>query len=117
MTEKRTQTIDASNQRLGRLASQVAHILLGKDSTEFAKNVIAPVQVTVENIDQLDISEKKRTTKIYDRYSGFHGGRKEETLDEIIEKKGTGEAFRMAVYNMLPANRLRKDRMKNLIIK
>lgn len=117
MTEKRTHTVDAKGKRLGRVASQVAHVLLGKDQTDFAKNTVANVSVTVENVNDLDISEKKRTTKIYDRYSGFHGGRKEETLEELIAKKGTGEALKKAVYNMLPANRLRKDRMKNLEIK
>lgn len=117
MTEKQTHTIDVSGKRLGRVASQIAHVLLGKDRTDFAKNVVANVEVNVENVDALDISEKKRTTKIYDRYSGFHGGRKEETLEELIAKKGVSEALKKAVYNMLPANRLRKNRMKNLIIK
>ena len=117
MTKKREHTIDAKGKRLGRLASSVAHILLGKDSTDFAKNTIAPVTITVENVEELEITEKKRETKIYDRYSGYHGGRTEETLEELIAKKGVAEAFKKAVYNMLPGNRLRKGRMKNLIIK
>tara|TARA_B100000900_G_C20524042_1_gene693418 strand:- start:421 stop:786 length:366 start_codon:yes stop_codon:yes gene_type:complete len=117
MTKKREHTIDATGKRLGRLASSVAHILLGKDSTDFAKNTIAPVTITVENVEELEITEKKRETKIYDRYSGYHGGRTEETLEELIAKKGVAEAFKKAVYNMLPGNRLRKGRMKNLIIK
>lgn len=117
MTEKRTHTIDATDKKLGRLASAVAHVLLGKDTTAFAKNTIAPVSVVVENVDALDISDKKMETKIYDRYSGFHGGRKEESLREVIEKKGTAEVLKKAVYNMLPGNRLRNERMKNLIIK
>ena len=117
MTTRRTHTIDASGKRLGRVASHIAHILLGKDRTDFAKHTVADVSVTVEHVDSLDISEKKRTTKVYDRYSGFPGGRKEETLEELIAKKGTKEALRRAVYNMLPANKLRKARMKNLIIK
>lgn len=117
MTEKREHTIDAKDMRLGRVASAIAHTLLGKDTTDFAKNVVAPVNVVVENVNELDIDEKKRTTKIYDRYSGFHGGRTEESLEEVATKKGMAEVLRRAVYNMLPANRLRKGRMKNLIIK
>lgn len=117
MTEKREHTMDLAGKRLGRAASSVAHLLLGKDTTAFAKNEVANVTVTVENVDALDIPEEKRVSKVYDRYSGFHGGRKEETLEELIAKKGVGEAFRKAVYNMLPNNRLRKPRMKNLIIK
>jgi len=117
MTEKRELTIDVRNKRLGRVASQIAHILLGKDQTDFAKNTIANVSVTVENVNGLDLPEEKRTTKIYDRYSGFHGGRTEESMEEVIEKKGHGELLQRAVLNMLPANRLRKARMKNLKIK
>ena len=117
MTEKRVHTVDATGKRLGRVASHIAHVLLGKDTTTFAKHTIAPVEVVVENVDSLDISDKKKETKIYDRYSGFHGGRKEETLQELIDKKGTSEALKKAVYNMLPGNRLRKERMKNLVIK
>ncbi|PCH92284.1 50S ribosomal protein L13 [Candidatus Kaiserbacteria bacterium] len=117
MTEKRDHTIDATGKRLGRFASAIAHTLLGKDTTSFAKNTVASVVVTVENVDALEISDKKKETKIYDRYSGFHGGRKEETLEELIAKKGVAEALKKAVHNMLPNNRLRKARMKNLIIK
>lgn len=117
MTEKREHTIDATGQRLGRLASSISHILQGKDRTDFAKNTIAPVSVFVENVDNLDITDRKKETKIYDRYSGYHGGRTEETLEELIAKKGVSEALKKAVHNMLPGNRLRKERMKNLIIK
>ncbi|MAZ67683.1 50S ribosomal protein L13 [bacterium] len=117
MTEKRTHIVDAGGKRLGRVASQVAYVLLGKDRTDFSKNTVSNVSVVVENVNDLNISEKKRATKIYDRYSGFHGGRKEESLGELIAKKGVSEALKKAVYNMLPANRLRKNRMKNLIIK
>ena len=117
MTDIKEHTLDATNERLGRLASRAAHILLGKDSTSFAKHVVAPVRVIIENVDNLDIPEKKRDEKVYRRYSGFHGGLKEETLEEVVEKKGTREVFSRAVYNMLPNNRLRTARMKNLIIK
>ena len=115
--EKRDHTVDATGQKLGRFASSIAHVLLGKDQTDFAKNKVANVAVTVENVDSLDIPEAKMTGKVYDRYSGFHGGRKEETLEELIAKKGVAEALKKAVHNMLPNNRLRKERMKNLIIK
>ena len=117
MTEKHQHTIDATGKKLGRFASSIAHIILGKDRTDFAKNTVAPVTVIVENVDALDISPKKKETKMYDRYSGFPGGRKEYSLEELIAKKGVAEALKAAVYNMLPNNRLRTARMKNLIIK
>ncbi len=110
-------TFDATGKRIGRLATSIAHTLLGKDRTDFARNTVAPVTVSVENVDKMDISDKKARTKIYDHYSGYHGGRKEQTLEEIVAKKGHSEILKMAVYNMLPGNRLRKARMKNLIIK
>ncbi len=116
MGTARTHTFDAHGKRLGRLASDIAHILLGKDAPDTAKHVVAPVRVTVENVAQLDIPEEKRTTKVYTRYSGHPGGLKKETLEDVIARKGEAEALRRAVYNMLPANRLRKARMKNLII-
>ena len=112
----RTHTISADGKRLGRLASEIAHILLGKDMPDFTKNSVAPVHITVEHVDALDLPEAKRATKIYTRYSGHPGGLKRETLEQVIAHKGAGEALRRAVYNMLPANRLRKARMKNLII-
>jgi len=117
MTEKRQHTVDATGEKLGRFASSIAHVLLGKDTTDFAKNTVAQVSVTVENVDALDVSNKKKETKIYDRYSGFHGGRTEYSLEELIAKKGMSEALKVAVYNMLPNNRLRTARMKNLVIK
>ncbi|PCI30476.1 50S ribosomal protein L13 [Candidatus Kaiserbacteria bacterium] len=115
--DKREMTFDAKGEKLGRFASLLAHTLLGKDQTDFARNTVAHVNVTVENVDSLDLSDKKKETKIYDRYSGFPGGRREYTLNELIVKKGVSEALTVAVYNMLPNNRLRKARMKNLIIK
>ena len=115
--EKTEHSIDATGKKLGRVASGVAHILLGKNSTSFAKNVVAQIHVTVENVELLDVPERKRTGKIYTRYSGYPGGLKKATLKEVIDKKGMGEALSMAVKNMLPNNRLRKARMKNLVIK
>jgi len=108
--------MDATGKKLGRLASEIAHIILGKASTDFAKNKVASVAVIVENASKMSISEKKHSEKEYDRYSGFPGGRKVLTLAQIVEQKGYSEILRKAVYNMIPANRLRKERMKNLVI-
>ena len=117
MTDTKEHKMDVAGKKIGRVASGIAHVLLGKDSTNFARNTVANVRVVVENVDNLDIPESKRMNKVYDRYSGFHGGRKEETLEELITKKGNAEVLRKAVLNMLPKNRLRKERMKNLVIK
>lgn len=116
MTDKRTITIDAAGQSIGRIASRVAHVLLGKDQTDFAKNKTAPVQVVVHNMRRAMITGAKRTDKTHKRYSGYPGGLKEPSLDVVIAKKGYSEVLIKAVERMMPRNRLRNERMKNLTI-
>ena len=109
-------TIDATDKSLGRIATQAAVFLMGKDTTAFRRNAAPSVKVTVENASKAKISSKKMKEKTYQRYSGYPGGRKVINMEKVIEKKGYEEIFRKAVYGMLPANRLRKIMMKNLII-
>ena len=113
-TDKRT--IDARGKRLGRVATEVATILIGKDRTDVVRNVVPDVHVTVTNASKLLIDEKKREQKEYDRYSGYPGGRRTRTLEQVITQKGYAEVLRNAVYGMLPHNRLRAQRMKQLTI-
>ena len=109
-------TIDATGKRLGRVASEVAALLLGKDRTDAVRNMPAPVKVTVEHASKLMIDEKKRGQKAYQFYSGYPGGLRELSMTKLIEKKGYAEVLRKAVYGMLPSNRLRSVRMKNLTV-
>lgn len=111
-----THTIDASGRKLGRLASEIATILMGKNSVDFARNQVADVQVTVENASKLDITDEKLDTKEYDRHSGYPGGRKVETARDVVEKKGYGELVIRAVRGMLPKNKLQDPTMKNLVV-
>ncbi|MCK4387069.1 MAG: 50S ribosomal protein L13 [Candidatus Pacebacteria bacterium] len=108
--------LDAKEKRLGRLASQAAILLMGKDRADFQKNIAVDVQVKIKNISRLDISKKKMAQKEYSRYSGYPGGRKTEKMEKTIQKKGCAEVFKKAVRGMLPANKLRAKIMKNLII-
>tara|TARA_B100000508_G_scaffold60333_1_gene47129 strand:- start:171058 stop:171411 length:354 start_codon:yes stop_codon:yes gene_type:complete len=112
--EDTTYTIDATDRPIGRVATEAATILLGKNTPEFAKNVVAPVALTIENVEKLKISEKKRTQKEYQRYSGYPGGLKIQSLQDLIDKKGYEEAMRKAIYGMLPGNKLRAQRMKRV---
>ena len=81
------------------------------------RRMCAPaVLVEVSDAAQMQITEKKKADKIYERYTGYFGGRKEMTLAQLIEKKGYREALRKAVYGMLPGNRLRRVKMNNLQI-
>ncbi len=109
--------IDASGRKLGRVASEVASILLGKNNPDFQKNKIADVKVDVINSSKMDISEKKSATKIYTNYSGFPGGLKKRTLGEIATKKGYAEVLKKAINGMIHNTRLKKDTLKNLTIK
>lgn len=118
MNEVKTEkyTIDAKGKRLGRVATEVATLLMGKHKSDVARNKVVPIEVVVENVSKLLLSEKKRNEKIYTRYTGYPGGLRKFSMQKLIDKKGYGEVFRKAVYGMLPSNRLRAERMKNLIV-
>lgn len=109
--------LDATEQKLGRLATKIAGLLMGKDKTDFERNKVSGNKVTVENVSKLDISKKKIEQTGYNRYSGYPGGRRTEKMKEVINKKGLAEVLRKAVRGMLPGNKLRPIMMKNLIIK
>lgn len=109
-------TIDAKNKKLGRVASQAAVLLMGKNTPEFAKNTVADVKVHITNASKLDINAKKIAEKEYASYSGYPGGLKFNQAKMLIEKKGTGELLKKAVYGMLPTNKLRARMIKSLII-
>jgi len=89
--------LSAQNQRLGRLASKVA------------KRLINGEKVEIENISQVEQTTKN---KVYYFHSGYPGGFKKKTYEEL----GPKNAFRKAVFGMLPKNKLRNQRIKNLII-
>ena len=117
MTEQKQKiTISAAGKRIGRLATEIADMLNGKHIVDYAPNKAPDIVIEVSDASKMQITEKKKTDKIYERYTGYFGGRKEMTLSQLIEKKGCGEALRKAVYGMLPGNRLRKVKMKNLLI-
>lgn len=109
-------TIDAKGKKLGRVASEAAHVLLGKDNPSFEKHTVADVTVKIVNSDSLLVTPKKALTKIYTHYTGYPGGLRKETLEKVKESKGMEEVIRKAVYGMLPGNKLRAQMMKHLII-
>lgn len=110
-------TIDAQGKKIGRIASEAASILMGKNSVTFAKNTVADSKVEINNTVKADIMAKKKIGDVYVTYTGHRGGLKSETLGELIARRGVTEVFKRAVYRMLPDNKLRDLRMKNLIIK
>ncbi len=113
--ETREYTIDAAGKRLGKVATEAATYLLGKDQPDFTKNIAAPVKVHVINVAQLDMSEKKKQ-EIYQSYSGYPGGRNEETFEHLAERLGYAEPVRRTIKGMLPRNKLQAVMMKNLVV-
>lgn len=109
-------SIDAAGMAIGRVASVVAKELMGKNTTNYEKNTLPNITVTVTNASKLKISDKKLTEKLYERYSGYPGGLSFKSLGDIIAKKGYNEVIWLAVYGMLPANKLRPRIMKHLIV-
>jgi len=109
-------TIDAAGQSLGRVASAAAYHLRGKTSPTFQPNRLSGHKVEIINAAKINIDEKKLIGKVYARYSGYPGGLRHESLEQVIAKHGVGEALRRAVRRMLPNNRLRPEILKNLTI-
>lgn len=107
-------TIDATNKKIGRLATEVAQLLCGKDKTSFAKNLIPKTKVLVTNASKLSITENKLKGKEHEMYSGYPGGLKFRTTEKTIEKKGYAQVVKQAVSGMLPKNKLRAKMLLNL---
>ena len=106
--------IDAKGKRLGRVASEAARVLLGKENPAFVRNRITGQPVQITNASKLVIDETKREQKHYKRYSGHPGGLKEESMDRLINRKGYAEIIRKAVAGMLPKNKLRPEMLRRL---
>ena len=109
--------IDAAGKKLGRVASEAAKHLIGKNKAIFVKNKVVGDKVEIINASKIVIPESKLIQKRYVRYSGYPGGLRNPSMENVIEKKGYTEIFKLAVYGMIPSNRLRPIIMKNLTIK
>lgn len=108
--------IDAQGKKLGRLASEVATILMGKNRPDFVRNAIPNVKVKIINAGKIFVTNKKMDQKVYKNYSGYPGGLKERSMKKVVSDKGMRESLRIAIKGMLPKNKLRDRMMKNLII-
>jgi len=107
--------VDAAEQTLGRLASDIAKHLIGKHKPSFQSHIDVGDIVEVTNIKDVKITGKKLEQKKYFRHSGFPGGIKTKVMGEIFEEKPS-EVLKMAVSRMLPKNKHRVERLKRLKI-
>jgi len=105
--------VDATGKTLGRLASEIAKILMGKHKPTYTPHVDGGDFVVVVNAEKIHATGKKLDKKIYYRHTGYPGGLKETTLREMLQKKPE-EVIKLAVRGMLPKNKLRDRRMKRL---
>ncbi len=107
--------IDAAGKSLGRVASEVAIKLRGKDQVGYRPNKLSGVVVEVINIQQAKFTGNKLTGKKYYKFSGYPGGLKESSL-RLAWQKNPSRVFRNMVAHMLPKNKLNSRLLVNLII-
>jgi len=105
--------IDANEKILGRLASEIAQLLMGKAKSNFVRNLDLGDYVVVVNASTVKVTGKKETTKKYYRHSGYPGGFKEEALIDLRQRKPQ-DVIIHAVSGMLPDNRLKKNMLGRL---
>lgn len=105
--------LDAKGQILGRLATQIAVFLVGKHKVSYVPHLDCGDFVVVTNAKEIKVTGKKESDKIYYRHSGYPGGLRSRTLGEM-RKAFPARVIELAVYNMLPKNRLRDERMRRL---
>ena len=114
--ERTTHQIDADGKILGRLASEIAVLLQGKNKVSYQAHTDCGDIVEVSNISKFKVSGKKLEDKVYYRNTGYPSGIRTTKLSDLMENN-PGEALRKTIYNMLPKNRLRNNMLKRLIIK
>ena len=111
-----TYKIDAKGKSIGRVATEAASVLMGKNSPKFQKNLVADTQVVIENASKVVIAAPKLAEVRVKLFSGYPGGLKQRGIEHVIENKGYGELFVHAIGKMIPRNRLHKERMKRLVV-
>jgi large subunit ribosomal protein L13 len=107
--------VDAENEVLGRLASNVAYILRGKDKVNFTPHVDTGDNVIIINAEKIKLTGNKVAEKEYVRHTGYPGGQRFATPKLLLTKRPT-EIIRMAVSGMLPKNKLGDALRRNVFI-
>lgn len=113
--ERKWYVVDAADYTLGRLASQVASVLRGKNKPTYTPFIDCGDNVIVINADKVKVTGKKLDQKIYYHHSDYVGGMKETTLKEMMEKKPE-RVIELAVKGMLPKGPLGRSMIKKLFV-
>lgn len=111
--QRQTHTIDAQDKILGRLATEIALLLRGKNKPNFQSNQDKGDFVIVKNVDKIKFSGRKMEQKKYYHHSGYLGGLKATSLKKLFSRS-PAEVLRRAVWGMLPNNKLRAEQIKRL---
>ena len=113
LRERNWVLVDANGLTLGRLATQIANALRGKNKPEYTPHVDTGDFVVVINAEKISVTGDKRAQKRYYRHSGYPGGIKSRTLQEMLDRRPE-EVIRIAVKGMLPRNRLARKQITKL---
>ena len=111
--ERKWYVIDAQGQTLGRLSSEIAKILRGKNKPTFTPHIDTGDNVIVINAEKIKVTGKKMDQKIYYKHSDYPGGMRETTLKEMLDKKPT-DVITLAVKGMLPKGPLGRTMIEKL---
>ena len=111
--ERKWYVVDAEGKNLGRMASQIAAVLRGKNKPTYTPHVDCGDYVIVINAEKVEVTGKKRKEKIYKRHTGYPGGLRELTFEKMMEKHPT-EVVRHAVKGMMPNGKLGRQMYKKL---
>jgi len=111
--ERKWYVVDAEGKTLGRLATEIARILRGKNKPRYTPHVDVGDFVVVVNAEKVVVTGRKAEQKVYRRHSGYPGGMKETSYEQMLERRPT-EILRKAVYGMMPKTRLARQQFKKL---
>ena len=113
--ERKWHVIDAEGQTLGRLATEIARLLRGKNKPQYTPHVDTGDFVVVVNAEKVVVTGKKAEQKLYYRHTGYPGGLRETSYEVMLERKPT-EILRKAVRGMMPRTRLGRQQFRKLKI-
>jgi large subunit ribosomal protein L13 len=113
--ERRWYVVDAEGKTLGRLATDIARILRGKNKPQYTPHVDVGDFVVVVNAEKVVVTGRKAEQKVYRRHSGYPGGLKTTTYEQMMERQPT-EILRKAVKGMMPRTRLARQQLRKLKI-
>ena len=113
--ERKWYVVDAEGKHLGRLATEIVRVLRGKNKPQYTPHVDVGDFVVVVNAGRVAVTGRKAEQRVYRRHSGYPGGMKETSYEQMLTRKPT-EVLRKAVYGMMPKTRLARKQFKKLKI-